>query len=83
MLLQIKYSEITYETTFEDYTMLTGNVVSLAMGAIICGVWSLIFPEDYDFVSMKNIKMLDIAEDGDAGFTKVGLYDTAPLLDYP
>lgn len=69
--VQVKYSEITYDTTFEDYTMLTGNIVSLAMGGIICGVWSLIAPETYDFVSMKNIEMLDVAEDGDLGFQKV------------
>ena len=70
--LQIKYSEVTYETTFENYTMLTGNIVSLGMGGIICIVTSLIFPEDYDFVSMKQIRMLDEDLDGDKGFAKVG-----------
>ena len=55
--LQVKYGEVTYNTTFEDYTMLTGNVVSLMMGGIICFVWSMIAPEDYDFVSMRQIKM--------------------------
>ena len=69
--LQVKYGEITYDTTFEDYTMLTGNVVSLMMGGIICYVWSMISPEDYDFVSMKQIKMVDMDEDGDMGFEKV------------
>ena len=51
--------------------MLTGNVVSLMMGGIICYVWSMISPEDYDFVSMKQIKMVDMDEDGDMGFEKV------------
>ena len=69
--LQAKYGEVTYDTTFEDYTMLTGNVVSLMMGGIICFVWSMISPEDYDFVSMRQIKMVDMKEDGDMGFTKV------------
>ena len=70
--LQIKYSEVTYATTFENYTMLTGNIVSLGMGGIICIVTSLIFPEDYDFVSMKQIRMLDEDLDGDKGFAQVG-----------
>ena len=51
--------------------MLTGNVVSLFMGGLICGITSFIFPEDYDFLSMRQIKMLDVAEDGDLGFAKV------------
>ena len=71
-MLQIQYNEVTYATTFENYTMLTGNIVSLGMGGIICIVTSLIFPEDYDFVSMKKIRMLDEDLDGDMGFSKVG-----------
>ncbi len=51
--------------------MLTGNVVSLFMGGIICAVVSFIFPEDYDFLSMRQIKVMDVAEDGDLGFAKV------------
>jgi hypothetical protein len=69
---KVYYGEITYDTTFEDYTMLTGNIVSLMMGLIITVVWSLIAPEDYDFVSMRHIKMLDESEEGDLGFTKEG-----------
>lgn len=26
-VLQIKYGEVTYDTTFEDYTMLTGKLL--------------------------------------------------------
>ena len=51
--------------------MLTGNIVSLGMGGIICVVASLISPEDYDFVSMKQIRMLDEDLDGDKGFAAV------------
>ena len=51
--------------------MLTGNVVSLFLGGIICAVVSFIFPEDYDFLSMRQIKVMDVAEDGDLGFAKV------------
>lgn len=76
--LQIKYSVVTYDTTFENYTMLTGNVVSLGMGGLICMITSLIFPEDYDFVSMKQIRLLDDNVDSDMGFTKVGLSPPLP-----
>ncbi|KAK9808723.1 hypothetical protein WJX72_002523 [[Myrmecia] bisecta] len=70
---KIQYGEVTYDTTFEDYTMLTGNVVSLVMGGLICYIWSMIAPEDYDFVSMRHIKMVDDEDlDGDLGFTKEG-----------
>lgn len=50
-----------------------GNVVSLVLGALICVVWSLIFPENYDFESMRHIKMIDSEDTGDAhfGFSKV------------
>ena len=65
-------------TTFEDYTMLTGN--SLMMGGIICFVWSMIAPEDYDFVSMRQIKMVDMKEDGDMGFTKVRVSSAGYVL---
>ena len=73
LFFQVKYGVITYDTTFENYTMLTGNVVSLFLGGIICAVVSFIFPEDYDFLSMRQIKVMDVAEDGDLGFAKVSL----------
>ena len=81
-LLQVKYNEVTYDTTFENYTMLTGNVVSLGMGGLICVIASLIFPEDYDFVSMKQIRLLDDNTDSDMGFTKVG-YPPPPRAPTP
>lgn len=56
-------------------TILTaaGNVVSLVLGALICVVASLIWPDNYDFVSMKNIRMIDSEDTGDGmhGFAKV------------
>lgn len=77
--LQIKYNEISYDTTFENYTMLTGNVVSLGMGGLIALVASLIWPEDYDFISMKQIKMLDDDVGGSKGFTTVSAPNLSPL----
>ena len=77
LLLQLKYHEVTYDSTFEDDVMLTGNLVSLLMGAIICFTISMIWPEDYDFQSMREIRLVP-SEDGDddddsLGFTKVRL----------
>ena len=55
---------------------LAGNVVSLVMGGVICYVWSVLAPEDYDFVSMKHIKLV---EDEDSG-GKHGFSDVSILL---
>ena len=43
---------------------------------------SFIFPEDYDFLSMRQIKVMDVAEDGDLGFAKVSqkLHSLSSLL---
>ena len=56
-----------------DTLCTAGNVVSLVLGALICVVVSLIWPEDYDFVSMKQIRMIDSEDTGDGmhGFAKV------------
>lgn len=40
---------INVETTFEDYSMLTGNLLSIGVGGIITIAWSLIKPEDFDW----------------------------------
>ena len=49
--------------------------MSLVLGALICVVASLIWPDNYDFVSMKNIRMIDSEDTGDGmhGFSKVRL----------
>ena len=62
--------------------MLTGNLVSLLMGGIICYTVSMIWPEDYDFVSMRQIRLV-ASEDGDdeedsLGFTKVSFHIWGP-----
>ncbi|KAK4053931.1 hypothetical protein OIO90_003768 [Microbotryomycetes sp. JL221] len=43
------YGEITISTTFEDYSMLAGNLASIGVGAIVATVGSLLFPDSYDF----------------------------------
>lgn len=40
---------ITVETTFQDYPMLTGNLLSIGIGGIITIGWSLIRPANFDW----------------------------------
>ncbi|KAI8894657.1 urea transporter [Globomyces pollinis-pini] len=46
---QLQYGVINLETTFGDYPMLTGNLVSLFSGGIITVVVSLLKPDDFDW----------------------------------
>ena len=46
---------ITVETTFQDYPMLTGNLLSICIGGIITVVWSLIKPENFDWAATRAI----------------------------
>jgi Na+/proline symporter len=43
------YGSITISTTFNDYPMLAGNLVSIGVGAIIAIGSSIIWPADFDF----------------------------------
>lgn len=40
---------ITVATTFQDYPMLTGNLLSIGIGGIITVGWSLIRPANFDW----------------------------------
>lgn len=40
---------ITVETTFQDYCMLTGNLLSIGIGGIITVGWSVIRPANFDW----------------------------------
>jgi len=40
---------ITVATTFQDYPMLTGNLLSIGVGGIITVVWSLVAPANFDW----------------------------------
>ncbi|KZT57370.1 urea transporter [Calocera cornea HHB12733] len=60
---------ITVVTTGGNYPMLTGNLVSIAVGGIVALVWSLIWPEDFNFDLTRAINHPDkpitsIVEDG-------------------
>jgi hypothetical protein len=43
------YGKINVETTFTDYPMLTGNLLSIGVGGIVTVVGSLIWPADFDW----------------------------------
>ncbi|BGP30870.1 hypothetical protein JCM10296v2_002629 [Rhodotorula toruloides] len=44
---------VNMETTFQDYPMLTGNVLSIGIASIIAFAGSLIWPENYDWVETR------------------------------
>ncbi|BEI81538.1 hypothetical protein CcaverHIS002_0206980 [Cutaneotrichosporon cavernicola] len=43
------YGTINVETTFTDYPMLTGNLLSIGVGGIVTVVGSMIWPADFDW----------------------------------
>ena len=47
------YGEVTVATTNEQYPTLTGNLVSICVSTIITSVWSLIWPQNYDFAATR------------------------------
>lgn len=46
---QLNDGVINVETTFQDYCMLTGNLLSIGIGGIITVGWSLIRPANFDW----------------------------------
>ncbi|KAJ1628064.1 hypothetical protein T492DRAFT_595123 [Pavlovales sp. CCMP2436] len=50
---------ISVNTLGQNEPMLAGNVVALLSSGVITVVWSLIFPENYDFESMKRIPTVE------------------------
>lgn len=59
------YKEITVASTFEDYPMLTGNVVALLSPAIFIPILTYVFkPQDFDWSVMKtDITRVDETEE--------------------
>ncbi|KPV76209.1 uncharacterized protein RHOBADRAFT_34830 [Rhodotorula graminis WP1] len=47
------YGTVTIDTTFNDYPMLIGNVLSFCVSALIAFFGSLIWPNDYDWVETR------------------------------
>lgn len=62
--------EVTIATLGGDFPMLAGNVVAIALSALVCIVVSLIKPQNFDWALMKEIPMVEhdeaaYADDGD------------------
>lgn len=54
---------ISVATLGQNEPMLAGNVVALLSSGIITVLWSLIYPENYDFESMKRIPVVEKVEE--------------------
>jgi len=50
--------------------MLAGNVVAICMSGIICTVYSLIFPHNFEWSKLKEIPMIE--QDGSADLAESG-----------
>lgn len=50
---------VTIDTLGGDFPMLAGNVVAIALSALVCIVVSLIKPQNYDWALMKEIPMVE------------------------
>lgn len=53
------HDEISIDNTGKNYPMLTGNLVAICFSGIVCTVVSLIDPDDYDWESTRNIRMVE------------------------
>lgn len=55
----VLYTDITVDNTGRNYPMLSGNLVSILFSGFVCTVVSLANPDDYDWESTRNIKMVE------------------------
>jgi len=60
---------VTIATLGGDFPMLAGNVVAIALSAIVCIVVSLIKPQNFDWAVMKEIPMV---EHDEAAYAETG-----------
>lgn len=51
--------EITIDTLGMNYPMLTGNLVAICLSGIVCILISLASPDDYDWESTRQIRMVE------------------------
>jgi Na+/proline symporter len=55
---------ISVDTTGKDIPMLIGNLVAILFSALVTTTISLIWPDNYDYKSMREIPMVDDSETG-------------------
>ncbi|CAN0316081.1 unnamed protein product [Ascophyllum nodosum] len=51
--------EVTVDSTGENFPMLVGNLVAICFSGIVCITVSLMDPDDYDWESTRNIRMVE------------------------
>ncbi len=56
---QVGYHEINLTTTGMNYPMLAGNLASILISTFVCVIVSLIKPDNYDWESTRNLKMVE------------------------
>ena len=61
------HAQLTCGVAGGNYQMLVGNLVSILLSAIITVTGSLIWPANYDFVSMREIALDDGGLESDLG----------------
>lgn len=69
--------EVTVATLGGNYPMLAGNLVAILLSGFIHVCWSLASPQNYDWQSMKDIKLI---EDDQSGLGE-SLYDPSELKE--
>lgn len=67
---KVGYGAINLATTGKDYPMLAGNLVAILLSGFICITYSLIFPQNYDWKSMREIP--NIEQDGTDELPEIG-----------
>nr|AAA34582.1 Dur3 [Saccharomyces cerevisiae] len=70
------YKELTVDTTFMDYPMLTGNLVALLSPAIFIPILTYVFkPQNFDWEKMKDITRVDETAELVQADPDIQLYD--------
>lgn len=56
---KVEYGRVTLDTTGRNAPMLAGNLVSILTGGAVHAIMSFMQPQNYDWVSSKNLTMVD------------------------
>eukprot|EP01025_Chloroclados_australasicus_P054480 TRINITY_DN645_c0_g1_i2.p1 TRINITY_DN645_c0_g1~~TRINITY_DN645_c0_g1_i2.p1 ORF type:complete len:669 (-),score=98.15 TRINITY_DN645_c0_g1_i2:461-2467(-) len=70
--------EINVDNLGSNFPMLAGNVAAICASGIVCTIYSLIFPDDFDWAKLKEIPMIE--QDGSADLAEEGEDSAEGLL---
>lgn len=56
---KVEYGRVDLDTTGRNAPMLAGNLVSILVGGTVHGVCSLVWPQDYDWETTKQITVVE------------------------